>query len=208
MTRRLPRHPIVGRLLPDVFCSRRGGRRPLNWDRRGRRPPARDPPSFRGRRTRRRSAPPRTACACTRWGLPCPTCHQVGGALLPHPFTLTRRGGRFAFCGTFPDPQPGGRWPLATTVSCRVRTFLDAGGPASRSSVRHHSISAPSRGRCCADSGSVAGFSQGVTSACHAAASPRWESRDHRQGVRRNRRASRTGARTTRHSTAGRPAGS
>ena len=31
----------------------------------------------------------RTACACTRWGLPSPHCHQYGGALLPHHFTLT-----------------------------------------------------------------------------------------------------------------------
>ncbi len=28
------------------------------------------------------------ARSCTRWGLPCPVCHQPGGALLPHPFTL------------------------------------------------------------------------------------------------------------------------
>ena len=35
------------------------------------------------------------ACDCTWWGLPCPTRHRVGGALLPHPFTLTpgRAGG-------------------------------------------------------------------------------------------------------------------
>ena len=31
----------------------------------------------------------RTACACTRWGLPCLNCHQLSGALLPHHFTLT-----------------------------------------------------------------------------------------------------------------------
>src|SRR6187551_4013115 len=27
--------------------------------------------------------------SCFGWGLPCPRCHQRGGALLPHPFTLT-----------------------------------------------------------------------------------------------------------------------
>ena len=30
---------------------------------------------------------------CTRWGLPCPACHQTGGALLPHLFTLTPKPG-------------------------------------------------------------------------------------------------------------------
>ncbi len=29
------------------------------------------------------------AWACTRWGLPCPARRRAGGALLPHPFTLT-----------------------------------------------------------------------------------------------------------------------
>ncbi len=64
----------------------------------------------------------RAACACTRWGLPCPDCHQSSGALLPHLFTLTpllnryrpRRdlqrpfdidlvAGRYIFCGTVPS---------------------------------------------------------------------------------------------------------
>src|SRR5258705_109192 len=27
--------------------------------------------------------------SCFGWGLPCPRCHQRGGALLPHRFTLT-----------------------------------------------------------------------------------------------------------------------
>src|SRR5689334_356347 len=27
--------------------------------------------------------------SCFGWGLPCPRCHQRGGALLPHHFTLT-----------------------------------------------------------------------------------------------------------------------
>jgi hypothetical protein len=34
----------------------------------------------------RRSAPIRS---CSRRGLPCRTCHQARGGLLPHPFTLT-----------------------------------------------------------------------------------------------------------------------
>src|SRR3990170_6809936 len=28
--------------------------------------------------------------SCSRWGLPCRPCYQERGALLPHPFTLTR----------------------------------------------------------------------------------------------------------------------
>ena len=31
--------------------------------------------------------------SCSRWGLPCHSCHQKCGALLPHPFTLTLAGG-------------------------------------------------------------------------------------------------------------------
>ena len=52
------------------------------------------------------------------------------GALLTHPFTLTCQcissnaaGRRFPFCGTIPAGRPG--LPLATTVLCGVRTFLD-----------------------------------------------------------------------------------
>jgi len=33
------------------------------------------------------------------------------GELLPHPFTLTRRGGRIPLCGTFPGVTPAGRYP-------------------------------------------------------------------------------------------------
>jgi len=68
---------------------------------------------------------PRTACACTRWGLPCLLRHRRSGALLPHLFTLTVavRHRRFLFCGTVPSLRRGW-WSLATTVSCRVRTFL------------------------------------------------------------------------------------
>jgi hypothetical protein len=32
-----------------------------------------------------------TACACTRWGLPCLDCRQSSGALLPHRFTLAEK---------------------------------------------------------------------------------------------------------------------
>ena len=71
-----------------------------------------------------------TACAarvipirfCSRWGLPCRPCHQDRGGLLPHPFTLTFRGRRFAFCGTFPGVAPAGRYPAPCFRG--ARTFL------------------------------------------------------------------------------------
>src|SRR5207245_1647099 len=52
---------------------------------------------------------------CSVWGLPCPPCHQVGGALLPHLFTLATTGfpmvRRCVFCGTFPEVTLAGGWP-------------------------------------------------------------------------------------------------
>ncbi len=75
---------------------------------------------------RNRSAVP--TWSCSRWGLPCrPRC-RGRGALLPHPFTLTRLrpsrgfGRRFAFCGTFPRVAPAGRYPAP--CSRGARTFL------------------------------------------------------------------------------------
>ena len=38
------------------------------------------------------------------------------GELLPHPFTLTRRGGRTSLCGTFPGVAPAGRYPAPCPV--------------------------------------------------------------------------------------------
>jgi len=53
------------------------------------------------------------ACACTRWGLPCPVRHRPGRCALTaplHPYRSKLR--RYVFCGTFPDPQRvGGRYP-------------------------------------------------------------------------------------------------
>ena len=71
-----------------------------------------------------------TACAarvipirfCSRWGLPCRPCRHGRGGLLPHPFTLTSRGRRFAFCGTFPGVAPAGRYPAPCFRG--ARTFL------------------------------------------------------------------------------------
>jgi len=52
--------------------------------------------------------------SCSVWGLPCPSCHHAGGALLPHLFTLATLGlstgvRRCVFCGTFPGVAPAGR---------------------------------------------------------------------------------------------------
>jgi len=73
----------------------------------------------------RRAAPIRS---CSRWGLPCRSCCQDRGALLPHPFTLTLRsrgvGGRFAFCGTVPGVAPAGGYPAPCFQG--ARTFLPA----------------------------------------------------------------------------------
>jgi hypothetical protein len=65
--------------------------------------------------------------SCSVWGLPCPPHYRVGGALLPHLFTLTwaLRPGRYVFCGTF--RRTGLNRPsrtLSGTLLCGVRTFL------------------------------------------------------------------------------------
>ena len=62
--------------------------------------------------------------SCSAWGLPCPLRHRKGGALLPHPFTLTPgpNRGRSALCGTFPRVATAGRYPACCPPG--VRTFL------------------------------------------------------------------------------------
>jgi hypothetical protein len=66
--------------------------------------------------------------SCSRWGLPCRRRCRRRGALLPHPFTLTRRpaaagpGGWSALCGTFPGVAPAGCYPAP--CSRGARTFL------------------------------------------------------------------------------------
>ncbi len=65
--------------------------------------------------------------SCSRWGLPCRPRYRNRGALLPHPFTLTRvrlnEPKRFAFCGTFPGVAPAGHYPAPNIHG--ARTFLD-----------------------------------------------------------------------------------
>jgi len=70
--------------------------------------------------------------SCSRWGLPCRSCHQERGELLPHHFTLTpirtnpfpdQSGGAVSFLWHFPwDHSP---WPLTSTLPCGARTFLE-----------------------------------------------------------------------------------
>ena len=70
----------------------------------------------------KRAAPIRS---CSGWGLPCHSCYQQRGALLPHPFTLAcvvTNHRRFALCGTFPRLAPGGRYPPPSFRG--ARTFL------------------------------------------------------------------------------------
>jgi len=65
--------------------------------------------------------------SCSVWGLPCPAHYCVGGALLPHLFTLTwaLRPGRYVFCGTFrPTGLNRPSRTLSGTLLCGVRTFL------------------------------------------------------------------------------------
>ena len=62
----------------------------------------------------------------SRWGLPCRRRYRRRGALLPHPFTLTRlrrsERRRFAFCGTVPRVAPAGCYPAPCPHG--ARTFL------------------------------------------------------------------------------------
>lgn len=78
---------------------------------------------------------------CSRWGLPCrPRC-RVRGALLPHLFTLTARGGRgfparrFDLCGAIPGVAPAGRYPAPFFRG--ARTFLP------RRNLRSHESGRP-----------------------------------------------------------------
>jgi len=48
--------------------------------------------------------------SCSEWGLPCHSCYQKRGALLPHHFTLTSRSWRFIFCCTCRGLTPPRRY--------------------------------------------------------------------------------------------------
>lgn len=65
--------------------------------------------------------------SCSRWGLPCPSCHQEGGVLLPHRFTLAGSAVAHApaVCFLLHCPSSHLDWPLASTLPKGARTFLD-----------------------------------------------------------------------------------
>lgn len=65
---------------------------------------------------------------CSGWGLPCPRRCRRGGALLPQPFhpCLCPRRGPSAVCSLWHFPSPRDARPLAGTLPCGARTFLDA----------------------------------------------------------------------------------
>ena len=52
--------------------------------------------------------------SCSRWGLPCRSCCQSRGGLLPHPFTLATETVAVCFLWHFPWGRP--RRPLTGTV--------------------------------------------------------------------------------------------
>ena len=64
--------------------------------------------------------------SCTRWGLPCLSCHHESGELLPRHFNLTCTRQRRVIGGVFSVALSPNclRFALRTTVPCGVRTFL------------------------------------------------------------------------------------
>jgi len=70
--------------------------------------------------------------SCSAWGLPCPLRLRRGGALLPHPFTLTPGqpgGGLLSAALSLALPRPG----VTRHAACRgVRTFLQGASPSGR----------------------------------------------------------------------------
>ncbi len=106
--------------VPPPF---RGHRWSFLWDGCRQPPQATNPNGDAETHLARRPAVP--IRSCFRWGLPCRSCYQARGALLPHPFTLTReKRRRFAFCGTVPGVAPAGRYPAP--CFSKARTFLPA----------------------------------------------------------------------------------
>ena len=62
--------------------------------------------------------------SCSAWGLPCPRRRRQGGALLPHPFTLTSFE---AVCSLLHFPSRRRASPLTSMLPVGVRTFLPEG---------------------------------------------------------------------------------
>lgn len=72
--------------------------------------------------------------SCTGRGLPCPATHVLGGGLLLHHFTFSRypRASGCVFSVALSPAYAGS--PLATALSCGVRTFLPSTTPEERPS--------------------------------------------------------------------------
>ena len=109
-----------------------GGRWPFLWDVRCRTPRATYPDDWPGNRPSRRSGSVVPTWSCSRWGLPCRPRRRRRGALLPHPFTLTRRHrpGR-ADCSLWHFPWGRPRRALPGTVFPWSPDFPPPGRPGS-----------------------------------------------------------------------------
>ena len=73
---------------------------------------------------------------CSWWGLPCKTCYQAPGGLLPHPFTLTRArtGGLLSVALSVGLPRPG---------VTRHRRFVESGLSSNPKARGHPALRAP-----------------------------------------------------------------
>jgi len=97
-------------------------------------------------RRHRRPKPPAPFRPCSGWGLPSRPGHPGRWWSLTPPFHPYRRASAVAVCSLWhcPAGHPGSVLP--TTLPCGARTFLGAGGPASRPSgrlVRRASVRPP-----------------------------------------------------------------
>jgi hypothetical protein len=106
----------LGRVLPPA-SSNQPGRQAGN--------------SFAPLRCRRTPAAP--IRFCSRWGFPCPPRYRRGGALLPHPFTLTpaSRGGLLSVALSLGSPPPA-----VSRHRISVEPGLSSGGIRQRPSSR------------------------------------------------------------------------
>jgi len=93
---------------PDPVLPTSRERRPFLWDRARARPRTVYPEGAVRRSTRSFPIWP-----FSEWGLPCRTCHQVRGALLPHRFTLARPASLES------APDVGGLFSVALSLASR-----------------------------------------------------------------------------------------
>jgi hypothetical protein len=133
----MPSHPGGRQDPPPLPGRRKGGQaackpgsvpRPANrpdersflWDGPCDPPHATNPDGARSRACRSLAGPaPVPIRSCSRRGLPCRSCRQARGALLPHPFTLAvrtpERAEAVCFLWRYPSGRPGRALPAAST---------------------------------------------------------------------------------------------